>query len=150
MNASKSICPDSLIIKGWQSSVGWQLPHLYFDVVIIMPKSPRTSVWLAFTEFKILTILAIGRKFNWPHGDGWVPGEEFARSNASRYLWLLKRSIQRSRSLQSWPVVENDRMGNYRLLIEPASIELSIPAFQKFDDYDLDGLLDRFCREMKV
>jgi hypothetical protein len=68
-------------------------------------------------RFMILLGLEVER------GGEWISRERlwFQSENVSRYIYLLKEQVQKQLD-NDWPVVENDRCGNYRLLADSVQV----------------------------
>ena len=96
-------------------------------------------VRLTGKSFKYLTKLAWSRLKD---ASGWIFKEDIEVGfNQARYLYRMKNEI--SAGFQSdWPVVENNRLGYYRLHIEPDKIKLNVDNLKSHPDYELRSLFD--------
>ncbi len=96
-------------------------------------------VRLTGKSFKYLTRLAWSRLHD---SNGWVYKEDIEVGfNQARYLYRMKNEI--SAGFRSgWPVVENNRLGYYRLQIEPDKIHLNVDNLRSHPDYELRSLFE--------
>jgi helicase len=96
-------------------------------------------VKLTGKSFKYLTRLAWSRLND---AGGWVYKEDIEVGfNQARYLYRMKNEI--NAGLQSgWPVVENNRLGYYRLQIDPDKIRLNVDNLRSHPDYELRSLFE--------
>jgi hypothetical protein len=91
-------------------------------------------------SFKYLTKLAWSRVT----GDGgWVYKEDLEIGfNQARYLYRLKNEIAAGYP-SDWQIVENNRLGYYRLDLRPDKIRINFDNLQNFPDYELQQLAGR-------
>jgi len=96
-------------------------------------------VRLTGKSFKYLTKLAWSRL----KGDsGWVYKEDIEVGfNQARYLYRMKNEINAGIST-NWPVVENNRLGYYRLDISPESIRFNVANLKDHPDYELRSIFE--------
>ena len=96
-------------------------------------------VRLTGKSFKYLTKLAWSRL----HGDtGWIYKEDIEVGfNQARYLYRMKNEINAGIS-GHWPVVENNRLGYYRLDISPESIRFNVANLKDHPDYELRSIFE--------
>jgi len=96
-------------------------------------------VRLTGKSFKYLTKLAWSRVND---GSGWVYKEDIEVGfNQARYLYRMKNEIAASFK-SDWPIIENNRLGYYRLHIAPDKIKLNIDALKDHPDYELRRLFE--------
>ncbi len=68
---------------------------------------------------------------------GWVYKEDIEMGfNQARYLYRMKNEIAAGISLD-WPVFENNRLGYYRLKVEPAQISINMDNLKNHPDFEL-------------
>jgi len=96
-------------------------------------------VRLTGKSFKYLTKLAWSRL----NGDtGWIYKEDIEVGfNQARYLYRMKNEINAGISM-NWPVVENNRLGYYRLDIGPESIRFNLDNLKDHPDYELRSIFE--------
>lgn len=96
-------------------------------------------VRLTGKSFKYLARLAHERL----HGQsGWVFKEDLeAGFNQARYLYRMKSEINDGFST-SWPIVENNRLGYYRLALGPERIRINMDKLREHPDYEVRSLAD--------
>jgi helicase len=96
-------------------------------------------VRLTGKSFKYLTKLAWSRLKD---SSGWIFKEDIEIGfNQARYLYRMKNEI--SAGFKSdWPVVENNRLGYYRLHIDPDKIRLNFDNLKSHPDYELRCLFE--------
>jgi replicative superfamily II helicase len=72
---------------------------------------------------------------------GWIYKEDIEIGfNQARYLYRMKNEI--SASLKSpWPMLENNRLGYYRLNVEPGRIHFNLSNLQSHPDYELRSMV---------
>jgi helicase len=104
-------------------------------------------VKLTGKSFKYLTRLAWSRLND---AGGWVYKEDIEVGfNQARYLYRMKNEI--NAGFQSgWPVVENNRLGYYRLQIDPDKIHLNVDNLRSHPDYELRSLFESGDRARAV
>ncbi|MDZ4724293.1 MAG: DEAD/DEAH box helicase [candidate division Zixibacteria bacterium] len=95
-------------------------------------------VRLTGKSFKYLTKLAWSRVKG---ESGWIYKDDIEIGfNQARYLYRMKNEI--TGALHSdWPVVENNRLGYYRLSLDPAKIQLNMGRLAEHPDYEIRGLI---------
>ncbi|UCD64051.1 MAG: DEAD/DEAH box helicase [Candidatus Zixiibacteriota bacterium] len=72
---------------------------------------------------------------------GWIYKEDIEVGfNQARYLYRMKGEITGSLNL-SWPVVENNRLGYYRLNAEPSRITINVENLRRHPDYEVRSLV---------
>ena len=96
-------------------------------------------VKLTGKSFKYLTKLAWSR-IN--RDAGWVYKEDIEVGfNQARYLYRMKNEINAA-FRSEWPVVENNRLGYYRLQLDPARIRLNVDNLVQHPDYEVRSLFE--------
>ncbi len=95
-------------------------------------------VRLTGKSFKYLTKLAWSRMKRDP---GWVYKEDIEVGfNQARYLYRMKNEIKEG--VQSgWPIIENNRLGYYRLNIDPEKIRINTDNLREHPDYEIRSLI---------
>jgi helicase len=94
-------------------------------------------VRLTGKSFKYFTKLAWAR-FN--QESGWIYKEDIEVGfNQARYLYRMKNEIASILDLP-WPVFENNRLGYYRLDIDPSRIHINLDNLRAHPDYELSSL----------
>ena len=69
-------------------------------------------------------------------GEGWIYRDDIEVGfNQARYLYRLKQEIKNSGF--SWSIFENNRLGYYRLDLEPSRIKLNLESLKNHDDYEV-------------
>jgi helicase len=93
-------------------------------------------VRLTGKSFKYFTKLAWAR-LNSANSGGWLYKEDIEVGfNQARYLYRMKNEI--ASALNSpWPVFENNRLGYYRLDIDPSKIRINFDNLKAHPDYEL-------------
>lgn len=95
---------------------------------------------LTAKSFKYLVKLAWSRANN-QEASGWVYKEDIeAGYNQARYLYRMKNEITADLNFD-WPVVENNRLGYYRLSADPENIRINLVNLQNHPDYELRQLV---------
>lgn len=96
-------------------------------------------VRLTGKSFKYFTRLAWSR-LNPANGGGWIYKEDIEVGfNQARYLYRMKNEVASALSLP-WPVFENNRLGYYRLSVDPARIHFNFDNLKTHPDYELSSL----------
>lgn len=96
-------------------------------------------VRLTGKSFKYLTKLAWSRL---NRESGWVYKEDIEVGfNQARYLYRMKNEIHAGVS-GNWSVVENNRLGYYRLDIDPDSIRFNLANLKDHPDYELRSIFE--------
>ena len=94
-------------------------------------------VRLTGKSFKYLAKLAWSRVND---DSGWVYKDDIEVGfNQARYLYRMKSEINAAYR-SDWAVVENNRLGYYRLHIDPTKIKLNFDNLRDHPDYDLRTL----------
>lgn len=71
---------------------------------------------------------------------GWVYKEDIEMGfNQARYLYRMKNEITAGINLD-WPVFENNRLGYYRLKMEPAQISINMDNLKDHPDFELSRM----------
>jgi hypothetical protein len=95
-------------------------------------------VRLTGKSFKYLVKLAWFRAYS---SSGWVYKEDIEMGyNQARYLYRMKNEICACMS-QSLPLVENNRLGYYRLNVEPGRIRIDLDNLRNHPDFELRQLV---------
>jgi helicase len=85
-------------------------------------------------SFKYLVKLACARLIN---GEGWIYKDDIEIGfNQARYLYRLRQEMA-SGGNRDWPIFENNRLGYYRLSLEPEKIRLNLDNLKSHPDYEL-------------
>jgi len=93
-------------------------------------------VRLTGKSFKYFAKLAWSR-LNPANGGGWIYKEDIEVGfNQARYLYRMKNEITSSLNLP-WPVFENNRLGYYRLNIDPSKIRVDFDNLKTHPDYEV-------------
>jgi helicase len=95
-------------------------------------------IYLTGKSFKYFTKLAWARA----HKDaGWIYKEDIEVGfNQARYLYRLKNEI--NTSLRSnWLIFENNRLGYYRLDIDPEKVSFNLENLRNHPDYEVQALV---------
>lgn len=96
------------------------------------------AVRLTGKSFKYLCKLAWARKYR---GEGWLFRDEIEQGfNQARYLYRLKQEVN-SQTMLSWVIAENNRLGYYRLDLEPEGITINSQGLREFPDIEVSGLV---------
>ncbi|MBN1211945.1 MAG: hypothetical protein JXA92_05155, partial [candidate division Zixibacteria bacterium] len=95
-------------------------------------------VRLTGKSFKYFTKLAWSRL---NMDAGWIYKEDIEIGfNQARYLYRMKNEISASLNLDR-PLIENNRLGYYRLNIEPGKIKINRDNLKKHPDYEIRQLV---------
>jgi helicase len=96
-------------------------------------------VRLTGKSFKYLVKLAWSRL----NGDnGWIYKEDIEVGfNQARYLYRMKNEIC-SGFKSTWPIIENNRLGYYRLDIDPEKIRINAGNLRSHPDYEVRSLFE--------
>jgi hypothetical protein len=98
-------------------------------------------VRLTGKSFKYLAKLASSRLLG---NDGWIYKDDIEIGfNQARYLYRLKQEL-RSQGI-SWPIFENNRLGYYRLHLDPSKVRLNIDNLKNHDDFELRQIADKLA-----
>ena len=96
-------------------------------------------VRLTGKSFKYLAKLAWSRL---SHENGWIYKEDLEIGfNQARYLYRLKNEIAASYP-SNWQVIENNRLGYYRLDLKPDRIKMNPDMLKQFPDCELQQIAD--------
>jgi len=94
-------------------------------------------VRLTGKSFKYFTRLAWSRLHS---ESGWVYKEDLESGfNQARYLYRMKNEIAAAFT-SSWAVIENNRLGYYRLDIDPSRIDIDLDNIKDHPDYEVNSL----------
>jgi len=95
-------------------------------------------VRLTGKSFKYFTRLAWSRL----HRDsGWVYKEDLELGfNQARYLYRMKNEIKDGMATP-WAVIENNRLGYYRLNVDPGCISINVEKLREHPDFELRSLI---------
>ena len=97
-------------------------------------------VRLTGKSFKYLAKLAWSRM---SHENGWIYKEDLEVGfNQARYLYRLKNEIAASYP-SDWQIIENNRLGYYRLDVRPDRIRMNAENLRSFPDFELQQIADR-------
>jgi helicase len=98
------------------------------------------SVHLTGKSFKYLVKLAWSRL---TRDAGWIYKEDIEVGfNQARYLYRMKNEIAAGFS-SSWPVIENNRLGYYRLKIDPDRIRINEESLRRHPDHEVRSMLEQ-------
>ena len=94
------------------------------------------AVRLTAKSFKYLAKLAWSRA-NSPAASGWVYKEDIEVGfNQARYLYRMKNEVNAGLGY-NWPLIENNRLGYYRLNADPEKIRINVVNLQNNPDYEI-------------
>jgi hypothetical protein len=97
-------------------------------------------------SFKYLAKLAFSRLVN---DEGWVYKDDIEIGfNQARYLYRLKQEMKTGGF--SWPIFENNRLGYYRLDLEPSRIRLNLDNLKNHPDFELRRCAEELAPRMAV
>jgi helicase len=97
-------------------------------------------VRLTGKSFKYLTKLACSRLLA---NDGWIYKDDIEVGfNQARYLYRLKQEINRDGGIR-WNIFENNRLGYYRLDLDPAKVRVNIGNLKNHPDFELREMAER-------
>jgi helicase len=98
------------------------------------------SVRLTGKSFKYLVKLAWSRL---TRDAGWIYKEDIEVGfNQARYLYRMKNEIAAGFS-SSWPIIENNRLGYYRLKIDPDRIRINEESIRRHPDHEIRSMLEQ-------
>lgn len=98
-------------------------------------------VRLTGKSFKYLAKLAFSRLIN---GDGWVYKDDIESGfNQARYLYRLKQELKAGGVTS--PIFENNRLGYYRLSLDPSKIHLNLGNLKNHYDFELRAMADQLA-----
>lgn len=104
----------------------------------------RQQVFLQAVGFRFFSIFGIQLLIG--KNEGWICASDLYRQSeiVSGYIYRMKQTIYCVvPHLQSWPIIENDRQGRYRLIAEPGGIAVNYEKIYEFGDFDLTQMVDR-------
>ncbi|MCH7879024.1 MAG: hypothetical protein IH914_06910 [candidate division Zixibacteria bacterium] len=91
-------------------------------------------------SFKYLAKLACARSTT---PEGWLYKDEIEQGfNQARYLYRMRREIEAALPGYNWPVYENNRLGYYRLRLDPQALEIDIERIAASHDYEVAALAE--------
>ncbi|MFH2036045.1 MAG: DEAD/DEAH box helicase [Candidatus Zixiibacteriota bacterium] len=98
-------------------------------------------VRLTGKSFKYLVKLASSRVLS---NEGWVYKDDIEIGfNQARYLYRLKQEMKSGGV--SWPIFENNRLGYYRLDLNPEKIRFNIDNLKNHPDFELRQMADEIA-----
>jgi len=72
---------------------------------------------------------------------GWIYKEDIEIGfNQARYLYRMKNEIGESLNF-AWPIIENNRLGYYRLNADPSRIHINLDNLKKHPDYEVSSIV---------
>ena len=72
---------------------------------------------------------------------GWIYKEDIETGfNQARYLYRMKNEISAGLNF-AWPVIENNRLGYYRLNLSPGKIKINRENLKSHPDYEIRQLV---------
>ena len=96
-------------------------------------------VRLTGKSFKYFVKLAWSRLYG---ESGWIYKEEIENGfNQARYLYRMKNEVGRGLNC-NWPIFENNRLGYYRLNIDPSKIKINLDNIKNHPDYEVRMLME--------
>ena len=70
--------------------------------------------------------------------DGWLYKDDIeAGLNQARYLYRMRGEIAAGSPGSEWPVYENNRLGYYRLALDPSALEVDFERLLNSADYEV-------------
>ena len=95
-------------------------------------------VRLTGKSFKYFAKLAWSRMHS---ESGWIYKEDLEIGfNQARYLYRMKSEISDSLKCD-WPVIENNRLGYYRLNVDPSQVQLNVECLRNHPDWEVRSLV---------
>ncbi len=95
-------------------------------------------VRLTGKSFKYFTKLAWSRLHS---ESGWIYKEDLEIGfNQARYLYRMKNEINSCLKCD-WPVIENNRLGYYRLSADPSQVQLNVECLRNHPDWEVRSLV---------
>lgn len=92
------------------------------------------QVWLTGNSFRYFMKLAWAR-CHCPAG--WIYSTDIETGdNQTRYLHRMKNEVIKQTS-HKWPVIENNRLGYYRLCVSSSAIHFNLPELKKHPDFQV-------------
>ena len=102
-------------------------------------------VHLTGKSFKYLMRLAYSRLTG---NDGWIYKDDIEIGfNQARYLYRLKQEMNRSGNF-SWPIFENNRLGYYRLDLDPSKIRVNFDNLMDHPDFEVREMVGELAPRM--
>ncbi len=97
-------------------------------------------VRLTGKSFKYLAKLIGGRLLT---AEGWVYKDDIESGfNQARYLYRLKQEFNQN-GYGAWPIFENNRLGYYRLDLEPGQVRINLENLHHHPDFELRQLAEQ-------
>lgn len=95
-------------------------------------------VRLTGKSFKYFAKLAWSRLHS---ESGWIYKEDLEIGfNQARYLYRMKNEINSCLKCD-WPVIENNRLGYYRLSADPSQVQLNVECLKNHPDWEVRSLV---------
>lgn len=108
-----------------------------FDHDRYLVKINGFPVRLTGKSFKYFTKLAWWRR---QQPAGWIYKDDIEIGfNQARYLYRMKNEIN-AELRANWPIIENNRLGYYRLDIDPQRIQINVENLKSHPDYEIRSL----------
>ncbi len=118
--------PDSVVIDGT------------FERERYLVKINGFPVRLTGKSFKYFAKLAWSRV---NRDSGWIYKEDIEIGfNQARYLYRMKGELTDGLNI-SWPIIENNRLGYYRLNVDPSRIDINIDNLRNHPDFEVRQLV---------
>jgi replicative superfamily II helicase len=118
--------PESVIIDGT------------FERERYLVKINGFPVRLTGKSFKYFAKLAWSRV---NRDSGWIYKEDIEVGfNQARYLYRMKGELADGLNI-SWPIIENNRLGYYRLNVDPSRIDINVENLKDHPDYEVRQLV---------
>ena len=98
-------------------------------------KIDGVAALLTGKSFKYLVRLAAARL---TRSEGWLYKDDLEVGfNQARYLYRLRQEIDFAVPGCFWDVYENNRLGSYRLAVDPGAVEINVSALSASDDFEV-------------
>ncbi|MCP4704503.1 MAG: hypothetical protein GY865_07820 [candidate division Zixibacteria bacterium] len=108
-------------------------------------KIDGVPIHLTGKSFKYLLRLAYSRLVA---DDGWVYKDDIEDGfNQARYLYRLKQEMNRGGNF-SWPIFENNRLGYYRLDLDPSKIRVNLGNLLNHPDFEVREMAGELAPRM--